>query len=113
VLTSREIGMLAAVGTGAAGLTIPPVAINVALPGRTGIAGTVPGVRISAFSTSGFGCRSLAPVVSLARSANPSTLERSKPGTSTSAMTAHARMRPSASDRGIVSAPSGRIFRCC
>ena len=40
--------------------TIPPVAINVAVPGRTGIAGTVPGVRISAFNTSGFGCRSLA-----------------------------------------------------
>ena len=91
--------------------TIPPVAIRAAVPGPTGSSGTLPGVRISGIRVNRHGMRSLAPSVSSARTANPSTLARSKPGTSTSATTALARTRPNPCDSGTVSRPSGRKSR--
>ncbi len=86
---------------------MPPVAIRVAVPGLTVRRGAVPGVRISGFSTRIAGDRSLAPMVSSARTAKPSTPARSNPGTSISAATVRASTRPRACANGTVSVPSG------
>ena len=74
----------------------PPVAIAVAVPGTTSIAGATPQAITSALSVSRFGAPSLAPTVSAARTAKPSTLERSNGGASTGAITSAASTRPSA-----------------
>ena len=86
---------------------MPPVAIRVAVPGSTVRLGATPGVRISGFSARILGDRSLAPMVSSARTAKPSTLARSNPGASISATTGRASTRPNACANGTVSLPSG------
>ena len=88
--------------------SIPPVAITVAVPGATVSAGTMPGVTSSGLIRSRHGWASDASAVSAARRANPSTLARSKPGTSTAATTSLARTRCSASPSGTRSLPRGR-----
>ena len=62
--------------------TTPPVAMVVAVPGRTSIFGAWPQAITSALSVICFGAASAAPAVSAARSAKPSTLARSNGGTS-------------------------------
>ena len=76
--------------------TTPPVAIVVAVPGATSSVGAWPQAITSALSVSCFGAPSLAPTVSAARSAKPSTLARSNGGTSSGAITSCASTRPSA-----------------
>ena len=75
--------------------------------GRDSTAGSTPQAMTSALSLSRFGARSLAPAVSAARTAKPSTLERSNGGASTGAITSAASTRESAAARGKVSPPSG------
>ena len=62
---------------------MPPVAIGVANPAATVVSGTTPGASTSSFVRTLRGVSSIAPNVSFACTAKPSTLERSKPGTST------------------------------
>jgi len=83
--------------------SMPPVAIDVAVPGATSTFGRVPVAIDSAFTARRTGSLSLAPYVSSARTAKPSMFERSKPGTSTSARTSSASTRPSASASGTLS----------
>ena len=71
----------------------PPVAMVVAVPGLISIIGASPQAITSALSASTFGLPSLAPSVSAARTAKPSTLERSKGGASTAATTSAASTR--------------------
>ena len=75
----------------------PPVAMVVAVPGATSSVGAWPQAITSALSASCFGAASLAPAVSAARSAKPSTLERSNGGASIGAD--HV-MRQHAAERG-------------
>ena len=76
--------------------TTPPVAIVVAEPGTTASAGAWPQTITSALRRSRRGAVSLAPAVSAARTAKPSTLARSNGGTSIGAVTSCASTRPSA-----------------
>ena len=91
----------------------PPVAIAVAVPGSTSIAGATPQAMTSALSVSRFGAPSLAPSVSAARTAKPSTLERSNGGASTGAITSAASTRRSVAASGTVSPPSGAQIEQC
>ncbi len=75
--------------------TTPPVAMVVAVPRSTPDAGAWPHTTTSALRRSRFGDASLAPTVSAARNAKPSTLERSNGGTSIGAVTSCASTRPS------------------
>src|SRR5664280_282168 len=90
----------------------PPVAMVVAVPGLTSSAGASPQAITSALSRKILGAVSLAPMVSIARRANPSTLERSNGGASTAATTSCASTRVSASANGTLSAASGERSRC-
>src|SRR5436305_5706741 len=63
--------------------TTAPVATDTAVPGPTTAAGTDPGETGSGCGASDTALSSDAPNVSSARTANPSTFDRSKPGTST------------------------------
>ena len=85
----------------------PPVAIAVAVPGFTSSAGATPQAITSALSAKRFGAPSLAPAVSAARTAKPSTLARSNGGASTGAITSTASTRVSAAASGTVSGDSG------
>ena len=62
--------------------TMPPVAIVVAVPGATASFGATPHASTSSLSMRRRGFASLAPAISAARTAKPSTLERSNGGTS-------------------------------
>ena len=77
--------------------TGPPVAIGVAVPGITGSSGATPQAITSSLSATRTGALSPAAARSAARTAKPSTLERSNGGTSMGAMTSSASARPSAS----------------
>ena len=88
--------------------TTPPVAIAVALPGATVSFGAWPQASTSALSVRRRGAASVAPTVSAARSAKPSTLARSNGGTSIGAATSCASTRPSASASATVSAAERR-----
>ncbi len=88
--------------------SMPPVAISVAVPDGTGRTGTTPGVTISSLRRRRHGLASEARAVSSACRAKPSTLARSKPGTSTAATTSSASTRPSASPRTTRSRSRGR-----
>ena len=90
----------------------PPVAIVVAVPGATSSAGASPQAITSALRRKIFGLASLALTVSAARSAKPSTLERSNGGASTAATTSCASTRVSAAESGTASAESGVRSRC-
>ena len=92
--------------------SMAPVAMAVAWPGATGRAGTTPGVSTSPVGAMLRGASSVAPKVSAACTAKPSTLERSKPGTSTPATTSSPSTRSSAAPSGTVSMPSGSSLRC-
>ncbi len=85
----------------------PPVAIVVAVPDAISIAGATPQAITSALSARRFGAPSLAPIVSAARTAKPSTLERSNGGASTGAITSAASTRACAEAKGRDCAPSG------
>ena len=74
--------------------------------------GTTPGASTSALVRALRGVSSMAPKVSCACNANPSTLERSKPGTSTSATTSSASTRRNACVSGTNSLPRGARRRC-
>ncbi len=76
-----------------------PVAMGVAVPGATARPGADPGSMVSGLSRSRAGASSSAPAVSAERTAKPSTLARSKPGTSIPAATDSARIRPRARSR--------------
>ena len=86
----------------------PPVAIGVAVPPATARRGATPQAITSGLRASVAGA--LAPTLarSAARTAKPSTLERSKGGTSSGAAMSSETTRPSASASGTVSLPSGR-----
>ena len=90
---------------------IPPVAIGVAVPGPTTWRGTTPVASSSPLSRNRLGDSSAAPKVSSARSAKPSTFERSNAGTSTSVITSLASTRPRlvASATRSASSTRGRI----
>ena len=75
--------------------TTPPVAMVVAVAGSTPEVGAWPQTTTSGLRRSRFGAVSLAPTVSAARNAKPSTLERSNGGTSIGALTSCASTRPS------------------
>ena len=83
----------------------------VAVPGRTSICGAWPQAITSALSASCFGAPSVAPAVSAARSAKPSTLARSNGGTSIGAARSCASTRPSAAASVTRSAGSGERSR--
>ena len=107
--TSASISSVCSIITTASaprGMT-PPVAIAVAVPGNTSMAGATPQAITSALSARRFGAPSLAPAVSAARTAKPSTLERSNGGASTGATTSAASTRDSAAPRARLSPPSG------
>src|SRR5262245_3273086 len=89
----------------------PPVAIAVHVPGTTVNAGTWPQAMTSALSVKVLGMASLAPTVSAARRANPSTFERSNGGASTGAITSPQRTRVRASASVIDSPGSGARSR--
>ena len=84
----------------------PPVAIGVAVPAATVSDGAAPQARISRLSVRRRGRAALAPSVSAARRAKPSTRARSKGGTSMGEATSRASTRPRDSARGRVSAGS-------
>ena len=86
---------------------MPPVATAVAVAPPTSSVGAWPQAITSALSVSTLGRLSLAPSVSSARTAKPSTLERSNGGASASATTSCASTRPSASASATLSAASG------
>ena len=71
------------------------------------MAGCTPQATTSALSTSRRGALALTPARSAARTAKPSTLERSNGGASTGAITSAASTRPSAAASATVSPPSG------
>ena len=71
----------------------PPVAIAVAVPGSTSTAGAYAAGDHLGIEPSRRGALSLAPAVSAARTAKPSTLERSNGGASTGAITSAASTR--------------------
>src|SRR5436309_447167 len=73
--------------------TTAPVATDTAAPADTVATGTEPGDTGSGCRSSDTGLSSDAPNVSSARTANPSTFERSNPGTSTGARTSSASTR--------------------
>src|SRR5665213_312768 len=82
------------------------------VPALEVLPGTSPQAITSAFRRSIFGAACPAPSVSAARSANPSTLERSKGGASTGAIVPFASTRVSAAASGTVSPLSGVRSRC-
>ncbi len=89
----------------------PPVAIAVAVPGVTSIAGcNAAGDHFGIEREPFRGAPSLAPAVSAARTAKPSTLERSNGGASTGATTSAASTRDSAAASGTVSPPQRRAI---
>ena len=90
----------------------PPVAIAVAVPGVTSSAGATPQAITSALSASRFGAPSLAPAVSAARTAKPSTLERSNGGASTGAITSAASTRVERTRRAARSSATAANDRC-
>ena len=81
------------------------------LAGVMGVWGWMPGVRMSGVRWRRRGVEGEAPSVSEARRAKPSTLARSKPGTSTGARMSAARMRVRAWARGMVSGWRGARWR--
>ena len=87
--------------------SMPPVAMQVAVPGVTSTLGAWPQAITSALSTICFGAPSAAPAESAARSAKPSTLARSNGGTSIGAARSFASTRPSAAASETRSAGSG------
>ena len=87
--------------------SMPPVPIGDAWPRPTSRCGATPVGIDSPVSSSRTGSSSTAPKVSPARTAKPSRLARSKPGTSISARTSAASTRPRARSSGTVSTPSG------
>ena len=92
--------------------SMPPVRMRAHWPGWRLMSGTAP-MGQSPTHSSRAGEPSCAPKTSRARTANPSTVERSKPGRSAGACRASARRRPRASVRGTVSAGrTGRARRC-
>ena len=92
--------------------SIPPVAMIVAVPSATVSRGSTPGVNISELRRSTRGCSLVAPAVSAARTAKPSMLDRSNPGTSMPATTSRERTRPTTFMRETTSSPSGAKVRC-
>ena len=84
----------------------PPVAIAVAVPGLTSTDGAVPQAITSALSVNRRGALPLARMVSTARTAKPSTLERSNGGASTGAIMSAASTRPRIAASGSDSGPS-------
>ena len=107
--TSPSISSVCSIITTASaprGMT-PPVAIAVAVPGVTSMAGATPQAITSALSARRFGAPSLEPAVSAARTAKPSTLERSNGGASTGATTSAASTRDSAAPSAKLLPPSG------
>ena len=111
--SSRRTSVCSTIATASAPRgSMPPVAISVAVPSSTAKRGSTPGVRTSALRRRAFGVRSLAPTVSAARTAKPSTFERSKLGTSTPATTGSASTRLRAWERGRRSLPKGHRLKC-
>src|ERR1700758_2628767 len=90
----------------------PPVAMAVAVPGTTSRTGATPQAMTSPLSVSRFGVPGLAPSVSAARSATPSTLARSNGGVSIGATTSVAMTRDSAAASGTDSPASGARSSC-
>ena len=88
-----------------------PVATAVAVPGATTPVGATPQATISSFSRRETGAVSRAAAISAARTAKPSTAERSKGGTSPGEATSSARTRPSASESSARSVPTGAGLR--
>ena len=109
--SSRSVCSIITTASAPRGIT-PPVASAVAVPGRTSICGACPQAITSRFNVSRRGAASLAPVVSDARTAKPSTPERSNGGTSIGAPISCASTRPSDAANATDSTPRGDRSRC-
>ena len=92
--------------------TMPPVAIVVAVLDSITCCGAIPGDNTSSFKRNRRVVSSIAPNVSAACTANPSTFDRSNAGTSTADSTSSARTRPNAAVNNTCSSPSGSSRKC-